>query len=55
MMTFNLLIAANDYNFGAQMTEKPSRFLAYQHKSICLAFAGIFLQKALCIENSFCL
>ena len=28
MMVSNSLNAANDYNFGAQMTELPSRFLA---------------------------
>ena len=28
MMIFNKFTAANDYNFGAQMTERPSRFLA---------------------------
>ena len=27
-MIFNKFTAANDYNFGAQMTEGPSRFLA---------------------------
>ena len=27
-MVFNLFTTANDYNFGAQMTERPSRFLA---------------------------
>ena len=45
MMIFNLLIAANDYNFGGQMTEQLLRFLANKHKSIDLAVAGIFLQK----------
>ena len=30
MMVFDSLTAANDYNFGAQMTERPVRFLAYQ-------------------------
>ena len=25
---FNSFIAANDYNFGAQMTKPPSRFVA---------------------------
>ena len=28
VMIFDLFIAANDYNFGEQMTELPSRFLA---------------------------
>ena len=45
MMIFNSLIAANDKNFGAQMTEEPLRFLAHKHKSIDLATAGTFLQK----------
>ena len=45
MMIFNSLIAANDKNFGAQMTEEPLRFLADKHKSIALATAGTFLQK----------
>ena len=27
---FKPFTAANDYNFGAQMTERPSRFLADQ-------------------------
>ena len=30
MMVFKPFTAANDYNFGAQMTERPSRFLADQ-------------------------
>ena len=40
-----MMIAANDKNFGAQMTEEPLRFLADKHKSIDLATAGTFLQK----------
>ena len=28
MMVFNSFTGANDYNFDAQMTERPSRFLA---------------------------
>ena len=43
MIIFNSLIAANDYN--CIVTERPSRSLADQHKSISLAVAGIFLQK----------
>ena len=27
MMVFNRFTAVNDYNFGALMTERPSRFL----------------------------
>ena len=33
MMVFNLFTTANDYNFGAQMTERPSRFLADKQKA----------------------
>ena len=29
-MVFDSFTAANDYNFGAQMTERLVRFLAYQ-------------------------
>ena len=28
MMILNSFTAANDYNFGVQITERPSRFLA---------------------------
>ena len=28
MMVFNSFTAANDFNFSAQMTQQPSRFLA---------------------------
>ena len=28
MMIFNSFIGTNDFNFGAQMTKRPSRFLA---------------------------
>ena len=32
MMIFKSFTVANDYNFGAQMTERPSRFLCRQIK-----------------------
>ena len=32
MMIFNSFTVANDYNFGAQVTERPSRFLCRQIK-----------------------
>ena len=49
MMIFDSFIAANDYNFGEQMTELLSLFLADNESVLrhCLALAETFLQKEL--------
>ena len=33
MIIFNSFIAADDYNFRVQLTERSSRFLADKHKN----------------------
>ena len=48
-IVFNSFTAANDYNFGTQMTEWLSVFLPTHKtfKGICLAIVGKFLKKKL--------
>ena len=53
MMTFNSFTVANYYNFGAPLPNGRGRhfFLATNRtfEGVCLALAGKFLQKELCI------
>ena len=56
MMIFNSYIAVNDFNFGTQIMDWPSRFLSNKIKlceGICLALVGTFHQKKLWILSLF--
>ena len=54
-MIFNSFIAANDYNFGVQLTKQPYIFLLMNKtfEGSCLAVAESFLRKALSIFSLF--